>query len=170
MEIEKWVSELHDDYAESTVASVFATFSAFLNVRARIIPASPCSGIRVTSGEYAPERLVASPVQGLRAAMRLYELGLGLSGFTLCLTDLHTGGWCPEEVRTRCCQCGCLGSVRTSARSSGSQGPDQDADWDTVGRVATNHRGVLRDAAGQPPIPVRVRHTRWRAGHDWDRR
>jgi integrase len=94
VEIEKWVSELHEDFAESTVSSVFATFSTFLNaaVRARIIPASPCSGIRVTSGEYAPERLVASPVQGLRAAMRLYEAGLGLSGFTLCLADLYTGG------------------------------------------------------------------------------
>ncbi|TCO55693.1 integrase [Actinocrispum wychmicini] len=43
-------------------------------------------------GEYAPERLVASPVQGLRAAMRLYESGLGLGGFTLCLLDLYTGG------------------------------------------------------------------------------
>ncbi|TCO55694.1 N-terminal phage integrase SAM-like domain-containing protein [Actinocrispum wychmicini] len=43
VEIEKWVSELHEDYAESTVASVFATFSTMLNaaVRARIIPASP---------------------------------------------------------------------------------------------------------------------------------
>ena len=79
VEIEKWVSELHDDYAESTVASVFATFSTFLNaaVRARIIPASPCSGVRVTAGEYVLERLVASPVRGLRAAMRLYQSGLG---------------------------------------------------------------------------------------------
>jgi hypothetical protein len=79
--------------AESTVSSFFATFSTFLNaaVRARIIPASPCSGIRVTSGEYEPERLVASPVQALRAAMRLYESGLGLGGFTLCLTDFYTG-------------------------------------------------------------------------------
>ena len=80
--IEKWVSELHEDYAEPTVSSIFATFSTLLNaaVRARIIPASPCSGIRVTSGEYAPERLVVSPVQALRAAMRLYEEGLGLDG------------------------------------------------------------------------------------------
>ena len=94
IEIEKWVSELHEDYAESTVSSIFATFSTFLNaaVRARIIPASPCSGIRVTSGEYAPERLVASPVQALRAGMRLYESGLGLGGFTLCLVDVYTGG------------------------------------------------------------------------------
>lgn len=93
IEIEKWVSELHEDYAESTVSSIFATFSTFLNaaVRARIIPASPCSGIRVTTGEYAPERLVASPVQALRAAMRLYEAGLGLGGFTLCLADVYTG-------------------------------------------------------------------------------
>lgn len=88
------MSELHEDYAESTVSSVFATFSTFLNaaVRARIIPASPCSGIRVTSGEYTRERLVASSVQALRAAMRLYESGLGLGGFTLCLTDFDTDG------------------------------------------------------------------------------
>jgi hypothetical protein len=94
IEIEKWVSELHEDYAEPTVSSIFATFSTFLNaaVRARIIPASPCSGIRVTSGEYAPERLVVSPVQALRAAMQLYEAGLGLGGFTLCLIDVYTGG------------------------------------------------------------------------------
>src|SRR2546430_2175702 len=26
VEIEKWVSELHEDYAESTVSSIFATF------------------------------------------------------------------------------------------------------------------------------------------------
>ncbi|WP_246258190.1 hypothetical protein [Amycolatopsis anabasis] len=40
IEIEKWVSELHEEYAESTVASVFATFSIFLNAaaRARMIP------------------------------------------------------------------------------------------------------------------------------------
>jgi hypothetical protein len=30
VEIEKWVSELHEDYAESTVSSVFATFSTVL--------------------------------------------------------------------------------------------------------------------------------------------
>lgn len=100
IEIEKWVSELHEDYAESTVSSIFATFSTFLNaaVRARIIPASPCGGIRVTSGDYAPERLVVSPVQGLRAAMRLYDSGLGVGGFTLCLVDLYTGGRWGELV------------------------------------------------------------------------
>lgn len=87
------LAELHEDYAESTVASVFATFSTFLNaaVRARIIPASPCSGVRVSAGEYVLERLVASPVRGLRAAMRLYQSELGLGGFTLCLADLYTG-------------------------------------------------------------------------------
>jgi hypothetical protein len=36
--------------------------------------------------------LVASPVQALRAAMRLYARGLGRSGFTLCLLDFCTGG------------------------------------------------------------------------------
>jgi hypothetical protein len=94
IEIEKWVSELHEDYAESTVASIFAAFSTLMTagVRARLIPANPCHGIRVTSGAFDIEHLVASPVQGLRAAMRLYSCGLGLGGFTLCLMDLYTGG------------------------------------------------------------------------------
>lgn len=92
VEIEKWVSELHEDYAESTVASVFATFSTMMNaaVRARVIPANPCTGIRVASGEFEVERLVASPAQALRAAMRLYPTA-GPSGFVLCLMDLYTG-------------------------------------------------------------------------------
>jgi integrase len=94
LEIEKWVSELHEDYAESSVAAYFALFSTIMNacVRARTMPANPCYGIRVTSGGYEPERLVATPGQGVRAAMRLYELGLGLGGFTLCLANLYTGG------------------------------------------------------------------------------
>ncbi|SDD80905.1 tyrosine-type recombinase/integrase [Actinokineospora iranica] len=92
VEIEKWVSELHEDLADSTVASVFATFSTIMNavVRARMIPANPCYGIRVTGGAYEVEHLIATPVQGLRAAMRLHE-SLGLGGFVLCLADLFTG-------------------------------------------------------------------------------
>jgi hypothetical protein len=68
-------SELHEDLAESTVASVFAKFSTIMNVivRSHLIPANPCYGIRVTSDAYDSEKLVASPMQGLRAAMRLYE-------------------------------------------------------------------------------------------------
>jgi integrase len=94
VEIEKWVSELHEDYADSTVASVFATFSTVITaaVRARMIPASPCAGIRVTSGGFETERLIASPVQVLRAAMRLYRSGLGARGFLLCVLDAYTGG------------------------------------------------------------------------------
>lgn len=93
VDIEKLVSELHEDLAESTVASVFATFSTFMNgvVRARMIPANPCYGIRVTAGAFDIEHLIATPVQGLRAAMRLYESGLGLGGFVLCLMDLFAG-------------------------------------------------------------------------------
>ncbi len=93
LEIEKWVSELHEDHAESSVAAYFALFSTIMNacVRARLIPANPCYGIRVTAGGYEPHRLVATPVQGLRAAMRLNEMGLALSGFTLCLANLYTG-------------------------------------------------------------------------------
>lgn len=100
IEIEKWLSEVHEEYAESTVASVFSTFSTTLGaaVRARMIPANPCAGVRVTSGDFEIERLVAAPVHGLRAAMRLYETGLGLSGFTLCLADLYTGARWSELV------------------------------------------------------------------------
>lgn len=93
VEIEKWVSELHEDYADPTIATIFATFSTVLNVavRARLIPANPCFGIRVTSGEFATERLVASPVQVLRAAMRLYE-PLGRGGFTIQQPLKEVGG------------------------------------------------------------------------------
>jgi hypothetical protein len=52
IEIEKWVSELHENYADSTVSTIFATFSMIMKAaaKARCIPASPCPGIRVTSG------------------------------------------------------------------------------------------------------------------------
>lgn len=99
VEIEKWVSELHEDYAESTVLSVFATFSTFLNAatRARMIPANPCSGIRVATNDYVSDRLVSSPLQALRASMRLYEIA-GPSGFVLCLMDHYTGARWGELV------------------------------------------------------------------------
>ncbi|WP_331281572.1 integrase [Saccharothrix sp. NRRL B-16314] len=101
VEIERWLTGLHDEeYAESSIASIFATFSTILNagVRAKIIPANPCYGIRVTGGEFENERLLATPVQVLRAAMRLYESEMGLSGFTLCLLDFYTGGRWSELV------------------------------------------------------------------------
>jgi integrase len=99
LEIEKWVSELHEEYADSTVSTIFALFSTVANaaVRARMIPASPCQGIRVTSGEFDVDRLVATPVQVLRAAMRLYE-SAGLGGFVLCLMDAYTGARWGELV------------------------------------------------------------------------
>lgn len=92
IEIEKWVSELNEDYADSAAATIFALFSTIMKaaVKERCIPASPCPGVRVTSGGYATEKLVATPVQVLRAAMRLYER-LGLSGFVLGLMDAYTG-------------------------------------------------------------------------------
>lgn len=92
VEIEKWVSTLHEDYADSTVSTVFALFSSIMKAafKAHCIPANPCVGIRVTSGEYTTERFVATPVQMLRAAMRLYER-VGLPGFVLCLMDAYTG-------------------------------------------------------------------------------
>jgi hypothetical protein len=43
------------------------------------------------------EYLIATPVQGLRAAMRLYETR-GLGGFTLCLMDLFAGARWGELV------------------------------------------------------------------------
>jgi Phage integrase, N-terminal SAM-like domain len=91
LDIEKWVSELHEEYADSTVSTIFALFSTVMNAafRARMIPASPCHGIRVTSGEFEVDRFVATPVQVLRAAMRLYE-SVGLGGFVLCLMDAYT--------------------------------------------------------------------------------
>jgi hypothetical protein len=81
LEIEKWVSELHEEYADSTLSSIFALFSMVMNAAAkeRRIPASPCEGVRVTSGEYETDRLVATPVPVLRASMRLYG-GPGVVG------------------------------------------------------------------------------------------
>ncbi|MFT7866193.1 MULTISPECIES: hypothetical protein [Amycolatopsis] len=51
VEIERWLSELHEDYAESSVSSYFALFSTILNgaVRARMIP---CNGVRLSMGEF----------------------------------------------------------------------------------------------------------------------
>lgn len=74
-EIERWLSELHDEFAESSVSSYFALFSTILNgaVRARMIPANPCNGVRVTNGEFDTERLVAT-------RPKRYDLGLGQVG------------------------------------------------------------------------------------------
>lgn len=99
LEIQGWVNELHDDLAESSVASVFALFSTIMNVavRARKIPASPCQGIRVTTGGDEPERHVATPVQFLRAALRLHD-SFGYGGFVLALMDGYTGARWSELV------------------------------------------------------------------------
>lgn len=99
LETEKWVTELHEGHTESSVASYFALFSTIMNaaVRARMIPANPCVGVQVTSGDTEADRLIATPVQGLRAAMRLYETA-GLCGFVLCLMDLFTGARWGELV------------------------------------------------------------------------
>ena len=99
LEVQSWVTELHDDLAEPTVASVYAMFSTVMNVavRARKIPASPGQGIRVTSGEYEADRQVATPVQYLRAALRLND-SFGFSGFVLALMDGYTGARWSELV------------------------------------------------------------------------
>ncbi|MEU4806959.1 hypothetical protein [Actinosynnema sp. NPDC023587] len=82
MEIEKWLSTSHDEYAELSMAAHFATLCTIMNaaVRAKVAPANPCYGIRVTAGEFENELLVASPVQALRAAMHLYESEMGSQG------------------------------------------------------------------------------------------
>ncbi|GAA1748511.1 tyrosine-type recombinase/integrase [Streptomonospora arabica] len=99
LEIQGWANRLHEELAESTVSSVFALFSTICHtaVRARRIPANPCNGIRVSSGEYAAERHVATPAQVLRAALRLHH-SLGRSGFVLCLMDAYTGARWSELV------------------------------------------------------------------------
>ncbi|GAA2638153.1 hypothetical protein SMC26_22965 [Actinomadura fulvescens] len=99
MEIQGWVNELHEELKESTVASVFALFSTILNaaVRARKVPFSPCQGIKVTSGEQVVERLVATPLQFLRVALRMEGL-MGYSGFVLTLLDGYTGARWSELI------------------------------------------------------------------------
>lgn len=99
LEIQGWVNRLHDNLAEPSVSSVFALFSTILNtaVRARRIPANPCNGIRVTSGDYAADRQIATPAQVLRAAMRLHYT-FGRTGFVLCLLNGYTGARWSELV------------------------------------------------------------------------
>ncbi|MGH3484718.1 MAG: tyrosine-type recombinase/integrase [Nocardioidaceae bacterium] len=104
LEIQKWVTELHTEYEESSVRTYFGTFSTIMNaaVRARVIPANPCAGIRVTEGAWESEKLVATPVQVLRASMRLYENGLGLGGLVLGLLNSYTGArWGELAGQTR---------------------------------------------------------------------
>jgi hypothetical protein len=48
--------------------------------------------VRVSSGEFDTEKLVATPAQALRAAMRLYELGLGMRGAEICTPLKGSGG------------------------------------------------------------------------------
>jgi hypothetical protein len=73
VEIERRVSELRKDYAGSTVVSIFATFSAFLNAGAdhpgRSVRRDPRDFRRLCAGEC----LVAPPVRALLAAMRLCD-------------------------------------------------------------------------------------------------
>ncbi|MBB4930653.1 hypothetical protein F4561_001473 [Lipingzhangella halophila] len=99
LEIQGWVNRLHDELAEPSVASVFALFSTLCNtaVRARRIPANPCNGVRVSSGGYETDRQVATPVQVLRAAMRLHHT-FGRAGFVLCLLNAYTGARWSELV------------------------------------------------------------------------
>jgi hypothetical protein len=154
VEIEKWVFELHEEYAESSIASIFATFSTILNagVRARIIPANPCYGVRVTKGAFEPDHLIASPVQALRGAMRLYESEMGLTGFTLCLADFYSGGRWGELVgqerhdydevnRTTCVR---YPSRRSTGRSSRAASTSQPPRRHRGRASSRSHRGGER--------------------------
>ena len=100
MEIRAWTKELRAKYPSGTVASIFQTLTAIMDmaVEARLIPASPCRGITISTGGYETSRgLVATPVQVLRAAMRLHQLRHrtrrrgGLSEFVLCLMAFYAG-------------------------------------------------------------------------------
>jgi hypothetical protein len=64
---------------------------------ARKLPASPCEGIRVTTGDYEAERQVATPVQFLCAARRTYQLA-GYGGFVLTLMNGYTGARWSELI------------------------------------------------------------------------
>ncbi|WUI02846.1 tyrosine-type recombinase/integrase [Spirillospora sp. NBC_00431] len=78
---------------------MFASLSTIMNVavRARKIPASPCQGIRVTTGQGGPEHQVASPVQVLRAALRIHD-NFGYRGFVLAVMNGYTGARWSELV------------------------------------------------------------------------
>lgn len=98
-ELKGWVSDLHEELAEPSVASIFAYFSTILEVAVqdRKIPANPAHGVRVISGEYMAERQVATPSQALRAAMRLGHT-FGHAGFVLTLMAHYTGARWSELV------------------------------------------------------------------------
>jgi integrase len=140
LEIQGWVNELHEELAEPTVASIFALFSTIMNaaVRARKIPASPCHGVRVTTGEYEAERQVATPVQFLRAALRLYD-SLGTVGFVLTLMDGYTGARWSELVGL------------------------QPHEYDEINRAIRVHE-PLAEAKGQL---IKVKRTKTPAGKRW---
>lgn len=59
----------------------------------------------MTSGEFTTDKLVVTPVQVLRVAMRLY--GPGQPGFVLCLMDAYTGARWGELAGQQ--QAGCHG-------------------------------------------------------------
>jgi integrase len=145
-DIQEWVSELHEDYEESTVCSIFALFSTVLNfaVNDKLIPANPCSAIKVTTGEFEAERLIATPVQVLRAAMRLYRTSMGLAGFVLCLLDAYTGARWSELVGQQ------RHEYNDMARAITIREPLNEVN----GAVSKGGRSVAADAAPEPmPVP-----------------
>ena len=104
LEIRAWVTKLHAQLAEPTVASVYYYFSQILEeaVRARKLPGNPARMVRVTTGGYEAEHQVATSVQVLRAAMRLHKT-FGRAGMVLALLNSYTGMRWSEQVALRSC-------------------------------------------------------------------
>lgn len=103
IEIRAWKNSLLEQgLAETTVASILQTFSAMMDMaeEARLILVSPCRKIKTGLG-YVPQRprLVAAPVQVLRAAMRLHQVRQrGFTDFVLCLVAFYAGTRWGEAV------------------------------------------------------------------------
>ncbi len=104
MEIRAWSNRLHARLAEPTVTAIFYYFSHILEeaVRARKLPGNPARMVRVTSGEYEAEHQVATPLQVLRASMRLYE-SFGQTGMVFALFNSYTGMRWSEQIALHSC-------------------------------------------------------------------
>jgi len=107
VEIKAWLKDLRQEYKATTVASIFQVLTAIMDtaVEARLIPASPCRSIKLKLDGYETSRgLVATPVQVLRAAMRLHRIRHrirrqgGLTELVLCLMAFYTGARWGELV------------------------------------------------------------------------
>ncbi|WP_236808331.1 nitrilase-related carbon-nitrogen hydrolase [Amycolatopsis albispora] len=142
----------------------FALFSTIMGVaadRTKIIPGNPCRGVRVGSGEYEEERLVASPVQVLRAAVRLYQRRRGRRGDhragALPPGRAGAGGRLPADEADRRNPVRCLGNaVVRAGHDRGRSRRRRDAADGCFARVA-EPRGTARPPGVRgrirPPAP-----------------